>query len=94
MKLSDIRNVTKEDLLSGVGLAIKPTTTDRLLSAFGFFGIGVVVGAATALLFAPKSGQGLREDIGSRLRQVGKRAGIGDGVDAEDASSSSEPARA
>jgi YtxH-like protein len=93
MKLSDIRNVTKEDLLSGVGLAIKPTTTDRLLSAFGFFGIGVVVGAATALLFAPKSGQGLREDLGNRFRRgVGK--GDGDRLDAEDSSSSSEPARA
>ncbi len=70
--LSDITSLTKDDLLAGVGLAMKPTTTDRLLSALGFFGIGVVVGAAAALLFAPKSGQGLREDIGDRLRRVGK----------------------
>jgi hypothetical protein len=95
MKLSDIKDVTKNDLLASVGLATKQTTTDRLLSAFGFFGIGVVVGAATALLFAPKSGQGLREDLGSRLRRVvGKGDGTQDEMNAPDASSSSEPARA
>jgi gas vesicle protein len=95
MKISDIGNVTKEDLLASVGLATKQTTTDRLLSAFGFFGIGVVVGAAAALLIAPKSGQGLREDIGERLRRVTKRDGQDTGKDDDsDASSSSEPARA
>ncbi|MDB4979446.1 MAG: hypothetical protein JWM82_198 [Myxococcales bacterium] len=84
-KLSDITDLTKDDLLAGVGLAMKPTTTNRLLSAFGFFGIGVVVGAATALLFAPKSGQGLRQDLGNRFRRVAKDELNGAGVTADEA---------
>jgi hypothetical protein len=70
MKLSDISDLSKEDVLSGVGLATNPSTTQRLLSALGIFGAGAVVGAAAALLFAPKSGRGLREDIGSRLSDL------------------------
>jgi gas vesicle protein len=89
MKITDISDLTKEGLLAAAGLATKPTATNRLLSAFGFFAIGVVVGAATALLFAPKSGPGLREDIGDRLRHVGKEE-----LTTSNASSSSDEARA
>jgi YtxH-like protein len=69
MKLSDVSNLSKEDIFSVVGLASKRSTTERVLGALGFFGVGLLVGAGAALLLAPKSGQGLREDIGKRLRQ-------------------------
>jgi gas vesicle protein len=89
MKLSDISDLSKEDVLSSIGLATKRSTTQQLLSAFGFFGVGLVVGAATALLFATRSGQGLREDIGERLRDLRK----GDGVEAPVTSDSRKEAR-
>jgi hypothetical protein len=73
MKLSDISDLSKEDILSAAGLATKHSTTERVLGALGFFGVGLLVGVGAALLFAPKSGQGLREDIGERFRRVRDR---------------------
>ncbi len=70
MKLSDIRDLNKDDILSALGLATKPSTSDRLLGTLGVFGVGLLVGAGAALLFAPKSGQALREDLGDRFRKL------------------------
>lgn len=69
MKLSDITDLTKEDLLAALGLATKPTTSERLLGSLGMFGIGALVGAGVALLLAPSSGQDLRGDLGRRIRR-------------------------
>ena len=89
MKLSDVSDLSKEDVLSSVGLATNRSTTQRVLNALGFFGAGLVVGATAALLFAPKSGRGLREDIGERLSDLRK----GDGVAAPDTSDAPREAR-
>ncbi len=70
MKLGDIRELSKEDLLSALGLTSKPTSSERLLGALSIFGVGLLVGAGVALLLAPKSGQALRDDLGERLRGV------------------------
>jgi hypothetical protein len=70
MKLSDIRDLSKDDILSAMGLASKPTTPERLLGILSIFGVGLLVGAGTALLLAPKSGQDLREDLGQRIRKL------------------------
>jgi hypothetical protein len=84
MKLSDIRDLSRDDIWSALGLAKKPSTTERLLGGLGFFGMGLLVGAGTALLLAPKSGEHLREDLGRRLREVRNRESSSDdgaGVD-------------
>ena len=83
MKLSDISDLSKEDILSALGLASKPSNSERLLSAVGIFGVGLLVGAGAALLFAPKSGQGLREDLSERFRKV--RNGDGEAAETSDA---------
>jgi hypothetical protein len=70
MKLSDIRDLSKDDILSALGLASKPSTSERLLGTFTIFGVGLLVGAGAALLLAPKSGQALREDLGERFRKI------------------------
>ena len=70
MKLSDIRDLSKEDVLAALGLASKPSTSERLLGTLGIFGVGLLVGAGAALLLAPKSGQDLREDLGDRFRKL------------------------
>ena len=40
---------------------------DQLLSAVGIFAAGILTGAALAVLFAPKPGGELRQEIGERL---------------------------
>ncbi|HUK21477.1 MAG TPA: YtxH domain-containing protein [Gemmatimonadales bacterium] len=44
--------------------------SERSNSTFGPFAIGVAVGAALALLFAPEAGEGLRDQLGERLRSL------------------------
>ena len=68
MKLDDLRDLSKDDLLSALGLTSKPSTSERLLGGLSIFGVGLLVGAGAALLLAPKSGQALRTDLGERLR--------------------------
>jgi hypothetical protein len=62
--------MTKDDVLSALGLATRPTVGTRWLGALGFLGAGMLVGAATALLLAPKSGRELRGKIGAHLAAV------------------------
>jgi hypothetical protein len=70
MKLSDLSDLNKEDILSALGLASKPTTSERLWGTLGIFGVGLLVGGGAALLLAPKTGEGLREDLGERFRKA------------------------
>jgi hypothetical protein len=70
MNLTDITNLKSEDLLAAIGLATRQTATARLLNFAGAFAAGTVVGGIAALLFAPKSGRRLREDLGDRIRSV------------------------
>ncbi|HET6284485.1 MAG TPA: YtxH domain-containing protein [Polyangia bacterium] len=70
MKLSDIGDLGKKDALAALGLPSRPSTPDRLIRSLGIFGIGFLAGAGAALLLAPKSGPGLREDLGARFRKI------------------------
>lgn len=74
MKLQDIRDLSKEDALAAIGLAIKPSTGQWLAGTLSVWALGVVVGAAAALLLAPRSGQALREDLAERVKTVRDRA--------------------
>jgi len=80
MKLRDIKNIGKDDVLDVLGLETKASTTGHLLATLGIFGIGLLVGAGVALLVAPKPGRQLREDIRARLRPNGKAEEIEVGV--------------
>jgi hypothetical protein len=68
MKLQDIKNIDKDDVLGLLGLAAKQSNSNRLLTALGTFGVGLLAGAAVALLLAPKAGKELRQDLRSKLR--------------------------
>jgi hypothetical protein len=70
MNLTDVTDSKSEDLLAAIGLATQQTVTVRLLNFAGAFAAGALVGGILALLFAPKSGRGLREDLGDRIRSV------------------------
>ena len=62
-----ISNISREDILDALGI-------ERSGSWFGpaaaAFGIGLVVGAAAALLLAPKSGEELRQDLSQKMREM------------------------
>jgi hypothetical protein len=80
MKMQDIKNMDKDDVLGMLGLQAKRSDTSRVLKALGTFGIGLVVGAGVALLLAPKAGSELRQDLRAKLRRDGKDDGGGDAV--------------
>jgi len=82
MKISDLKDLSKEDVLSALGLASKPSATERILGTLGLFGAGILVGAGAALLLAPKSGADLREDLGQRIRKI-RSDGMGSSDDSE-----------
>jgi hypothetical protein len=68
MKLNDIRNMDKDDLLGLLGLETKHSSAGRLLGTLGIFGVGLLVGAGVALLMAPKAGSDLRQDLRTKMR--------------------------
>jgi YtxH-like protein len=67
MKLQDIKDMNKEDLLGVLGLETKGSDTAAALKTLGTFGVGLLVGAGVALLLAPKPGRELRQDLRTRL---------------------------
>ena len=69
MKISDVSDLSKNDILSALGLAIKPSTTERVAGSLGLIGLGAIIGAGVALLLAPSSGQDLRSDLSQRIRR-------------------------
>jgi len=75
MKLRDLTDFDKEDILGALGLQSKQSAGAWAVGTFGLFGIGVLVGAGVALLLAPKPGSELRRDLGERVKTVRDQVG-------------------
>jgi hypothetical protein len=73
MKLRDITDLDKGDILGALGLQTKSSTAGWVLGTLGLFGLGMVIGAGVALMVAPKPGAELRRDLEGRLRNVRER---------------------
>ena len=73
MKLNDIRNLTKDDVLAALGLQTRQTTLSSVFGSIGLIGLGMIIGASAALMVAPKSGRELREDLSTRLNGTTRR---------------------
>jgi gas vesicle protein len=73
MKLRDLTDMDKEDILGALGLQSKSSTTSWVLGTLGLFGMGMVIGAGVALMLAPKPGSELRRELEDRLRNVRER---------------------
>lgn len=69
-RLSDLRGLSKADVLAAIGLASKRSASERILGSLSIFGVGLLVGGAAALLLAPKTGTDLREDLGQRFKKL------------------------
>jgi hypothetical protein len=72
MTIRDLANKfpASDDLLCALGLETRRSTTESMLSAVAIFGAGLTVGVALALLFAPKSGEETRADLGERVSRM------------------------
>jgi hypothetical protein len=77
MKLQDITNMDKDDVLGMLGLEARRSHSNRLLTTLGTFGIGLLVGAGVALLLAPKAGSDLRQTLRAKLRREGRGEAVG-----------------
>jgi hypothetical protein len=62
-------DINVETLLGALGLARKDSS-DSVAPVMGAFLIGGLVGAGLALLFAPKSGEKLRDDLRDRVGEA------------------------
>lgn len=83
MTIEDILSAlpSREELARSIGRQRQPANGD-LLPAVGAFGAGLLLGAGLALMFAPKPGSALREDIAAKVGEVRDRLGGAD-ADAE-----------
>jgi gas vesicle protein len=70
MKLKELRNFDKDDILEMMGLQTKTSTGAFLAGTLGTFGVGLLIGAGLGLLLAPKPGRELREDLRDRFRRI------------------------
>jgi hypothetical protein len=74
--LQSLQDFSSDDILAALGLQRKPST---LTAVFGpsaaVFAAGAVVGAAAALLLAPKAGPQLRRELTETARDLGQRFG-------------------
>lgn len=63
---------TREDVLRALGG--KPA--DDMMSSFGVFAAGIVLGAGLAMLFAPRPGAEIREAIGEKISNLRSTADV------------------
>jgi hypothetical protein len=66
-------SISKDDILEALGLETH-SSVDWMGPAIIGFGVGALVGAAVALLVAPKAGTELREDLMNRGREYVNKA--------------------
>ena len=67
-----------EKVLDLLGLSRKASATSQGLGALGLIGVGMVAGAALALLLTPVPGTELREEV---KRRLSRKAGNGEALD-------------
>ena len=80
MKLRDLTDIDKDDILGALGLQTRQSSAGWLFGSLGLFGLGMVVGAGVALLVAPKPGSELRRELEGRIKNVRERvAGAANG---------------
>lgn len=66
---------SREDIATAIGLRTRASTTGDIFTAFGIFGTGMMLGAGLALLFAPKAGHQIRDDIAKKVGEIGGHFG-------------------
>jgi hypothetical protein len=73
MKLADVRNLSRGDLLDALGLQVKRDAWDWVLPGVGLFAAGIAAGAVLGLMLAPRPGHALRAELVDRISAVRER---------------------
>jgi hypothetical protein len=74
--LQSLQSIRSDDILAALGLQRRPSNfTETFGPAVAIFAAGAVVGAAAALLLAPKPGPQLRKELSDGARDLGHRIG-------------------
>jgi hypothetical protein len=76
LRWKDLKKLTKldrDDVLHRIGLE-QHTPTSDFFASLGVFAVGVLVGAALGLMFAPRPGTEMRSQLNDRIRNRGKGA--------------------
>lgn len=67
-------SLTLASTLAVLGLERRRSTAAQILPAIGAFGAGIAVGAGLGILFAPKPGVRIREDLSRRASGLAEEA--------------------
>jgi gas vesicle protein len=67
-KIRNIKEFTKADALAAIGLAMKPSAGRWLAGTLSVWGLGVIVGAAAALLLTPRTGREMRDELSEKVK--------------------------
>lgn len=70
---ANIQKYDRKDILAAIGLEPKRTTMEVMLPAVGFFAVGILAGVGLGMLFAPKPGYELREDLSEQMKGAVKK---------------------
>jgi hypothetical protein len=68
--VSSLRNLSADDMLAVMGLEKRRNTADIIVPTVAIFAAGALVGAAAAILFAPKPGAQLRRELSDGARDL------------------------
>lgn len=71
--IKNVKNVDADTILEALGLERRSDGLAAIIPTLGIFGIGILVGAALGLTFAPKTGNELRTDVTGRFNDLKTR---------------------
>lgn len=66
-------NISRDDILSAIGLQTRRSLAQTLLPNLGFMAAGVVLGGGLALLLAPRTGAQTRDVLGNGLQGLARK---------------------
>ncbi len=70
MRWKDLKKLDRDDVLHRLGLE-EHTPTSDFLTGLGLFAVGMLVGAGLGVMFAPKTGAEMRNQLSETLRSRG-----------------------
>ena len=71
--IKNVKNVDADTILEALGLERRRDSLAAVIPTLGIFGVGILVGAALGLAFAPKAGSDLRTDVSGRFNDLKTR---------------------